>query len=499
MRARNKQYSRIVLLIGATAIVALTLWSSGQIARTLREEEQRKVALWSQAIVQRAELVGYTEQLFASLRNEERDKADLTGEAYRIIQGADPGAPTDLTFVTRFIQANHTIPLLIYKDGVLQADKNVPPNMRSPEQLDSLRQAMSDRGSVIEFEQGLTLFYDQSNRFRELQVVMDDIINSFISETVLNSASIPVLLADSGLRRILRADRFVAADLLDTTALIRRLAEVNPPIALDLPDAGRRWILYDESLVLKQLRFFPVVQLLIIGGFLLLAYSTFSAFRRSEQNRVWVGMAKETAHQLGTPLSALLAWVEVLRSEGVDEAVLTELGKDLDRLRTVTDRFSKIGSDPELKPGDLGGFVKETMAYLERRMPRGVAFGYDIDGAGVQAAFNPALFGWVLENLTKNAVDAMEGAGRLDVALVREGGFVILDISDTGRGMSRRVQRQVFDPGFSTKARGWGLGLSLVRRIVKEYHGGQIVILRSEEGVGTTFRVSLPLVSERMD
>lgn len=495
MALRNKQTSRIVLLLGATAIVALTLWSSGRIARTLRAEEQRKVELWSEAIVQRAELVRYTDALFASLRTEERDKADLMGEAYRIIQEAEPGAPIDLTFITRFIQGNRTIPVLVYKDGKLQADIHVPEPLRTPERLDSMRVALESKGSVIEFEEGLMVYYDQSNRFRELRSVMDDIIHSFISETVINSASIPVLLADSSLQRVLQADRFAEADLADTTALIQRLAATNPPIALDLPETGRRWILYDESIVLKQLRFFPVVQLLIIGGFLLLAYSTFSAFRRSEQNRVWVGMAKETAHQLGTPLSALLAWVEVLRGEGVSEEVLGELGKDLDRLRTVTDRFSKIGSDPELGVDDLGAFVTETMGYLERRMPRAVTFEVAVPDVAVSVAYNPALFGWVLENLTKNAVDAMEGSGSLGVTLTVEQGKAQLDVEDNGKGMPRRIQRQIFDPGFSTKARGWGLGLSLVKRIVKEYHGGQIVILRSEEGVGTTFRVTLPVDS----
>ena len=255
-------------------------------------------------------------------------------------------------------------------------------------------------------------------------------------------------------------------------------------------------VFYEESAVLTQLRYFPAVQLLLIAAFLLVAYLVFSASRRAEQNRVWVGMAKETAHQLGTPLSALMAWVEVLRSEGVDEAVLMELGKDIDRLRTVTDRFSKIGSEPELAPGDLGAFVSETMAYLERRMPRAVEFDVVVAESALRTAFNPALFGWVLENLTKNAVDAMEGTGRLSLSLRDDSGFAVLDVEDTGRGMPRRVQRQVFDPGFSTKTRGWGLGLSLVRRIVREYHGGQIVVLRSEEGVGTTFRVTLPLVSE---
>ncbi len=498
MRINSKQYSRVVLLFGAATIVALTLWSSGNIARTLREEEQRKVELWSEAIVQRAQLVRYTEDLFSALREEEREKADLTGKAYRIIQGANPGAPIDLTFVTNFIQTNRTIPVLVYKDSLLQADINVDPAMRSPAQLDSLRDAMESRGSVISFEQGLTLYYDQSNRFRDLQAVMDDIIHSFISETVLNSASIPVLLVDSSLNRIIKADRFEQHDLIDTAALIGRLAEVNLPIALDLPDTERRWILYDESLVLKQLRLFPVVQLLIIGGFLLLAYSAFSALRRSEQNRVWAGMAKETAHQLGTPLSALLAWVEVLRTEGVDESVLKELGKDLERLRTVTDRFSKIGSDPELAPNDLVAFIGDAMSYLQPRMPKGVHFEVNMPSAPLITAFNPALFGWVLENLTKNAVDAMEGVGHLSLTLFSENGHAVLDMEDTGKGMSRRVQRQVFDPGFSTKARGWGLGLSLVRRIVRDYHGGQILILKSEEGTGTTFRVSVPLVSEEV-
>ena len=496
MALQQKRHSRVLLLLGATAIVGLTLWSSGRIARTLRAEEQRKVALWSEAILQRAELVRYTDALFASLRTEERDKADLMGEAYRIIQEAEPGAPIDLTFITRFIQGNRTIPVLVYKDGELQADIHVPEPLRTPERLDSLRAELEARGTVIEFEQGLMVYYDESNRFRELQSVMDDLIHSFLSETVLNSASIPVLLTDSTLQHILQADRIPAEDLADTNGLIRRLMEVNPPIALDLPESGRRWILYDESLVLKQLRYFPVVQLLIIGGFLLLAYSTFSAFRRSEQNRVWVGMAKETAHQLGTPLSALLAWVEVLRSEGVEEDVLVELEKDLGRLRTVTDRFSKIGSDPELTAGDLGAFTRETMSYLERRMPKAVTFRIEVPSTPVVASFNPALFGWVLENLTKNAVDAMEGAGALTLVMSAEPGGVQLDVNDTGRGMSRRVQRQVFEPGFSTKERGWGLGLSLVRRIVREYHGGQIVVLKSEEGAGTTFRLSLPVNSE---
>jgi signal transduction histidine kinase len=493
----HKQRWKIALFAAAAFIVGLTLWYSSTIARTLRQEEQHKVELWSEAIVQRAELVRYTDRLFDSLRVEERTKADLLFSAYEIFEQLGTDAKTDVTMIMNVIQANRTIPLLVTgPDREIQWTANLPPHVATDSLAqDSLIAVLSERGAVIDIGAGRTyIYYDESKRFRELQVVMADLIHSFISQTVINSASIPVLLVDSTHTRILWAERIAVSDLRDTTALIAAFSKANPSIPLDLPSAGRQYIMYDESLVLKQLRYFPVIQLLIIGGFLLFAYLIFSTFRRAEQNRVWVGMAKETAHQLGTPLSALLAWVHVLEEQGLDPKVIVELNKDLDRLQTVTDRFSKIGSEPELHAGDLGEFVQASMGYMQPRMPRRVIFELDI-APKVSAKFSPSLYGWVLENLVKNAVDAMAGEGTLKLHLHVDGSNATLDISDSGKGIPKAHHRSVFEPGYTTKKRGWGLGLSLVKRIVEHYHGGKIFVLRSEEDSGTTFRVTLPLES----
>lgn len=493
----QKQRWKVALFVAAAGIVGLTLWYSGTIARTLRIEEQRKVQLWSEAIVQRAELVRYTEKLFESLRKEERSKANLLTEGFRLLEAQDAGSNCDVTLNASVIRANQTIPLLVTNErGLIEWTLNLPADMTQDSlAIDSLVNALRERGSVISFDQGATnVYYDESTRFRELRAVMSDLINSFISQTVINSASIPVLLIDSTRTKLVRAERIDIEQLRDTAALIANFSSANPPIVLDLPEVGRQYILYDESLVLKQLRFFPIIQLLIIGGFLLFAYLIFSTFRRVEQNRVWVGMAKETAHQLGTPLSALLAWVHVLEEQGLDPEIIVELNKDLDRLQTVADRFSKIGSVPELKGGDLAEFVVSSINYMKPRMPRRVVFEVDVS-EGLRAKFSPSLYGWVLENLVKNAVDAMAGEGTLTVKLSARNDMATLDISDTGKGIPKSQHRSVFEPGFTTKKRGWGLGLSLVKRIVEQYHGGKIFVLRSDEDSGTTFRVTLPLES----
>mgnify|MGYP000017372870 CR=1 FL=1 len=444
----NKQRWKRVLLVAAAVIVVATLWYSNDIAQRIRVEEQTKVQLWSEAIVQRAELVGYTQHLFEELGDEERGKADRLADAYRLIN--NPPRGMDLTFVTDYLWSNNTIPVLIFDDSDEMLYRvNVPDDVN----VDSLRSVMKAANDPIVFDDvGHTIYWSESVRFSELKDVMQDLIDSFISETVINSASVPVVMTDSTKTEVIRyqrVDSAAVADPVELQGLLAAMASSNDPIEVSLPGEGRHFIYYADSVVLTQLRYYPLAQLILIAVFAFVAYLIFNGFRRAEQDQVWVGMAKETAHQLGTPLSALMAWVEVLRSEGVDESVLQELGKDLDRLRTVTDRFSKIGSEPELSSGDLWAFVSETMAYLERRMPRAVEFDVVSSEGVVWAAFNPALFGWVLENLTKNAVDAMEGVGSLKMTLGTESGVAYLDVQDTGRGMSRRVQRQVFDPGFS--------------------------------------------------
>ena len=256
-------------------------------------------------------------------------------------------------------------------------------------------------------------------------------------------------------------------------------------------------IYYKESKVLRQLRYFPLIQLILIAAFVGFGYVSFSSARRAEQNRVWVGMAKETAHQLGTPISAIIAWIEHLKimiEEGNEaQEVLLELRKDVQRLELVADRFSKIGSTPVLQPVNIYEELEQCRAYMQARAPRKVSFHFP--ESTHQPAFvhlNPHLFDWVVENLLRNAIDAMDGKGSISAEVYEDGDTVSIDISDTGKGIPNGKFRAVFQPGYTTKKRGWGLGLSLAKRIIEEYHNGKIFVKRSEEGKGTTFTIRFP-------
>lgn len=497
----NKQRWKVVLLILALVIAGITLWYTNKIADKIRSEEQTKVQLWSQAIQQRAELVNYTQALFEDLRREEREKADRLASAYRIIN--DPPDGMDLTFITEYLWSNKTIPVLIFdQNDHLLYQINIPPapkHMKAEAYIDSLRGVMSATGAPILLEEvGHTIYYNESSRFTELRSVMEDLINSFISETVINSASVPVLMTDSTKTHVVRAER-IDEQLLNTpealAATLNRLSEANDPITIDLPGSGKNHIYFEDSLVLKQLQYFPVVQLILIGVFLITAYLIFSTFRKAEQNQVWVGMAKETAHQLGTPLSSLMAWVTLLESQGIDPTTIAELNKDLDRLNTVTDRFSKIGSKPELVGVDVAEEVQQVLNYLQSRVSSKVEFIYSNEAANTLCDINKPLFSWVIENLVKNAVDAMEGQGMLSTHISNEQLHLVIDITDTGKGIAKGRHKTVFEPGYTTKKRGWGLGLSLTKRIVEDYHGGKIFVKRSEPGKGTTFRIMLKTIA----
>lgn len=271
------------------------------------------------------------------------------------------------------------------------------------------------------------------------------------------------------------------------------------PIIVTLNDKdnrvyGYQYIYYRNSILLTQLKFYPYVQLSIIAIFGLITFWVFNYSRTAEQNRVWVGLAKETAHQLGTPLSSLMAWVEYFKATyPKDAAVFDELNKDVDRLKMITERFSNIGSTPHLKDENVFDRVTEVTSYLERRISTKVKMGIEIfPNQDITAQINASLFAWVIENLIKNAVDAMGGRGEINIKILRANeGKVAIDISDNGKGMNKLIANQIFNPGFTTKKRGWGLGLALAKRIVENYHGGRIFIKSTEIGKGTTFRILL--------
>lgn len=273
---------------------------------------------------------------------------------------------------------------------------------------------------------------------------------------------------------------------------LERMKDYSEPIPVVLSDDNTLYLYYRESNILRNLRYYPGVQLFVIIIFIVVAYFAFYSTQRAEQNRVWVGMSKETAHQLGTPISSLMAWIEILKLQDVDENIIEEFEKDTQRLERITERFSKIGSKPELLPTNLVEVLFTTIGYLKTRSSGRVKFETLFSEKDrVEVPLNAALFSWVIENICKNAIDAMDNEGTITMNLNEKGEAVILDVTDTGKGVPKSQFKTIFQPGFSTKKRGWGLGLSLAKRIVEIYHRGKIFIKWSELGKGTTFRIVL--------
>jgi signal transduction histidine kinase len=319
------------------------------------------------------------------------------------------------------------------------------------------------------------------------------------TQIIEDNESIPLLLVDDQDRVV--SSRNVAwrdSTAADTLYWMDAMKAYAPPIELELAPGLSQYIYQYESTTLGQLRVYPRVLLGVMALFLSLSYYGFHRARRAEQDQVWTGMARETAHQLGTPLSALYGWLTVLEDEAASHPnlmpLLAEVRKDLERLQTVADRFSKIGSDQPGEVADLAPLIEHSVGYLQKRLPKGVELRYEVAPTLPLVRYQPVLLGWVLENLIRNAVDALpDQKGRIEVRAHRVGDQVVVDVADNGKGMTAKVRRSVFRPGFTTKKRGWGLGLSLARRIAVQGHGGHLDVLHSAPGHGTTFRLALPL------
>lgn len=327
-----------------------------------------------------------------------------------------------------------------------------------------------------------------------------------LEEVIQANTTIPVVLTDQNgnpefFKNLPEVDKITDPKarrkyLLDQVEVMNRERE---PIVVTLNDDsnnvfGYKYIYYKNSFLLTQLQYFPYIQLSIVAIFGLIIYFVFNYSKTAEQNRVWVGLAKETAHQLGTPLSSLMAWVEYFKVSYPDqEDIFKELQKDVDRLGMITERFSNIGSVPQLKRANIVKMIEEVVTYLEKRVSTKVNITLtSFPNTNILAQFNPALIAWVVENIIKNAVDAMEGKGLIKIKILKaSGGQVVVDISDTGKGMNKSKVKQIFKAGFSSKKRGWGLGLTLAKRIVENYHGGKIFVKSTEINKGTTFRVVL--------
>lgn len=349
-----------------------------------------------------------------------------------------------------------------------------------------------------EEKQRINLWAEATRRLISSNEVSDI---SFLMEVIKGNTTIPVLIADEEGTVIDHRNLGISEESdMDSEKterfLAQKLAEFKSEetvIPIQIDEETQHFLYYGKSTILNKLEYYPYVQWCIIVAFFIVLFFVFASAKRSEQNRVWVGLSKETAHQLGTPISSLLAWVEILKSQGVDQSLMDEMEKDVNRLRTIAERFSKIGSKAELTQVALNDILDNALAYMRKRTSNKVLITCQYaEGQSYHVAINQPLFEWVIENLCKNAIDAMEGEGKITVNVSQNNSKVFIDVSDTGKGIPKSKFETVFNPGFTTKKRGWGLGLSLVRRIVEEYHKGKIFVKHSEINVGTTFRITLP-------
>jgi len=306
-----------------------------------------------------------------------------------------------------------------------------------------------------------------------------------------NNTSIPIILTENdSIINTVNIEETIVNDYKKSVAFLKGLKQENDPIVIEYAPGKIQKLYYGDSALLNKLKYYPIALLLIIVLFSALVYYFYRSTKIGTQNKLWAGMAKETAHQIGTPLSSLIGWVEILKTENVDPTTTLEIEKDIQRLQTITERFSKIGSTPVLERKDIIEETFQTYNYLQSRFSKQIEFSFDGPKTPVYVMLNPTLHSWTIENLIKNAIDAMKGKGSVSIKIVQENGSVKINVKDSGSGIPKNQFKTIFEPGFTTKKRGWGLGLSLTKRIVKEYHKGNIKVLNSELGKGTTMQMS---------
>ena len=331
---------------------------------------------------------------------------------------------------------------------------------------------------------------------RELASDKTEMSMELILKVIQSNTSIPAIIVDdTG-----EINQYLNLNLPETDTekylqeKLEQLKSKSNLIEINLGDEEKQYLYYDDSILLKRLSLYPYVQLGVMVLFVLIVYFALISTKKAEQNKVWVGLSKETAHQLGTPISSLMAWMDLLESSGVDSSLLSDMNKDVNRLSVIAERFSKIGSKPEMELIYVNEVLENATEYMRRRVSDKVLITTHLPSDAEGAMVCLSLFEWVIENLCKNAVDAMNGEGRIDFYMTSEKQQIYIDIKDTGKGIARKNFKTVFNPGYTTKKRGWGLGLTLAKRIIEDYHAGRIYVKDSEVGKGTTFRIELKRV-----
>jgi signal transduction histidine kinase len=497
-----KQRWKVVLIFVSLLIIGASLFVSNQMIQKIAERERSKAKEWAGALKKKVELVELNARIFKSLREREREKIELVVAAQKtLLNPSDLSLNQDLAFTLSIIESNKDIPvILLNDDGTLAQFRNLDTLYNDEKHNDEiLALAKKWKAEGHEFkinvfgDMYMSFIYGESQEYLRLQKQSDSLILSFNKDLGNQSNLIPVLFYDVNEQKVIStnlSNKEVSAKQLNKT--IANLKAQNLPIRINFGE-GEKILYFSDSPEVKQLIWLPYIQFGVVGLIVIIGYLLFSTYRKAEQNQVWAGLAKETAHQLGTPLSSLMAWVSYLENEDVDPMVPREMQKDLQRLEKITDRFSKIGSGAKLVEEDFVFTIENNLNYLKARLSDKIDIQFTVEGQRPMIVLhNRSLMEWVVENICKNAVDAMGGVGKLHVHIKEVAEWVHVDITDTGKGLTAKQIKSIFQPGYSTKKRGWGLGLTLVKRIVEEYHKGRVFVVSSELDKGTTFRISIP-------
>lgn len=482
-------------LIAGFVIILIFFIQINSIIVELQKEEQIKIGLWANAVSRKSHLVDQTSKFFNKVAEEEKIRLEQFVTAHKIILTQPLDA--ELNFYYDFIVNNRSIPVIITDEfNNIQLSQNVVISENQKVLVGDLLRRFSENQPFEYVVSGMKfkLYYSESNVYSNMKETLNYFTKTFLDELVNNSIFLPIVITDSTETEIIASgnisQQMIEGDKLQKT--LNKMRDENGVTIINLPERPNAKIFYKQSRFITALQYYPIVYFGITFFFVWLIFRLFKAMKKSEENSIWIGMNKETAHQLGTPISALVAWVEYLKLRPENEEICEEISKDINRLNMVTQRFSQIGTNPERTPMDIIPIVKNAMNYLSSRSSKNITYQINLpEQEEIILPINQCLLEWTLENLSKNAIDAMSGIGTLSVELTHDAKRVIIDVSDTGKGMQKSQFKKVFDAGFTTKERGWGMGLSLAKRIIEDYHKGKIFVKQSAIGKGTTFRIVL--------
>lgn len=483
------------IVLAITVLLAgFALFEINNLSNRIRQSEEEKVKLWANAISQKAQLVTSSEEFFSKVALDEHRKMQMYTNILRSFDRMDMGADADfsLDYVRYIVDSCETAIIITDRDSIITV-----PSELAGQKLEGSLLAEFSHNMPFHYRiwgMPMTLYYKESRVYTEMRNVLNGFNKSFLSEITNNSVAVPVLVVDSLQGEVLGWGNLSQREFSTPEKLSNKLCEMedeNDPIEFRLPNGQRAYLFYESTPLIKALQWVPLLYLFVFVVLMLITFRLLQTARSMEENRIWVGMAKETAHQLGTPISSLLAWTQYLEGKTFDASYAAELNKDIQRLETITHRFSKIGSKPELQPANVCATIQEAINYLQTRSSRKVKFVTNYPSDDIIVPLNSYLFQWVIENICKNAIDAMDGKGTFTVIVSSDSHYVYVDLADAGKGMSPSIQKKIFDSGFTTKQRGWGLGLSLAKRIIVNYHKGRIFVKYSVEGQGTVFRIVL--------